>query len=222
MRASSGLMWTINDDEKKSFFFFLQNECSCARRHTLRWCKECVCVCVLTRTCVGITRLLLRAHETLEVGSVDHATVNLELGEGVVDLGGGELVAEGHEGVSEGLGVDLAVNVEGVEGLEDGLVVVSAASHLAGEEGHHLGEVHGAIGLIKHALGLTGGDGLAVVAEGGHQVGGAEETVLVDVHDAEGFLELLQGRVGELVENVGLLGHVEASADEVERELNNK
>jgi len=181
-----------------------------------------VCVCVLTRTCVGITRFLLRAHETLEVGSVDHATVNLELGEGIVDLGGGELVAEGHEGVSEGLGVDLAVNVEGVEGLEDGLVVVSAASHLAGEEGHHLGEVHGAIGLIKHALGLTGGDGLAVVAEGSHQVGGAEETVLVDVHDAEGFLELLQGRVGELVENVGLLGHVEASADEVERELNNK
>merc|ERR1711937_897816 len=167
-------------------------------------------------------RLLLRAHETLEVGSVDHATVNLELGEGVVDLGGGELVAEGHEGVSEGLSVDLAVNVEGVEGLEDGLVVVSAASHLAGEEGHHLGEVHGAIGLIKHALGLPGGDGLAVVAEGGHQVGGAEETVLVDVHDAEGFLELLQGRVGELVENVGLLGHVEASADEVERELDNK
>jgi len=159
---------------------------------------------------------LVGAHETLQVGSVDHAAVNLELGEGIVNLGGGELVAEGHEGVSEGLGVDLAVNVEGVEGLEDGLVVVSAASHLAGEEGHHLGEVHGAIGLIKHALGLTGGDGLAVVAEGGHQVGGAEETVLVDVHDAEGFLELLEGRVGEGVENVGLLGHVEA-ADEAER-----
>ena len=118
---------------------------TCARARSLRWC---VCACAR----VTITRFLLRAHQTLEVGSVDHATVDLELGEGIVDLGGGELVAEGHEGVSEGLGVDLAVDVEGVEGLEDGLVVVSAAGHLAGEEGHHLGEVHGAIGLIKHAL----------------------------------------------------------------------
>jgi len=190
---------------------------TCARARSLRWC---VCACAHAR--VTMTRFcccLLRAHQTLEVGSVDHATVNLELGEGIVDLGGGELVAEGHEGVSEGLSVDLAVDVEGVKGLEDGLVVVSAAGHLAGEEGHHLGEVHGAIGLIKHALGLTGGDGLAVVGEGSHQVGGREETVLVHIHDAEGLLELLEGRVGEGVENVGLLGHVEA-ADEAERELN--
>jgi len=160
---------------------------------------------------------LLGGHESLEVGSVDHATVNLELGEGIVDLGGGELVAEGHEGVSEGLGVNLAVNVEGVKGLEDGLVVVGAAGHLAGKEGHHLGEVHGTVGLVKHALGLTGGDGLAVVGEGGDKVGGAEETVLVDVHDAEGLLELLEGGVGEGVEDVGLLGHDVAGGGTEER-----
>ncbi len=58
---------------------------------------------------------LLGHHEGLEVGSVDHAAVDLELGEGVIHLGGGELVAEGHEGMSEGLGVDLAVDLEGVE-----------------------------------------------------------------------------------------------------------
>jgi len=194
-----------------------------ARLHArARALPKMVCVCACAHARVTITRFccLLRAHETLKVSSIDHATVNLELGEGIVDLGGGELVAEGHEGVSEGLGVDLSVDVEGVEGLEDGLVVVSAAGHLAGEEGHHLGEVHGAIGLIKHALGLTGGDGLAVVGEGSHQVGGREETVLVHIHDTEGLLELLEGRVGEGVENVGLLGHVEAAADEAERELN--
>ena len=32
---------------------------------------------------------------------------------------------------------------------------------------YHLGEVHGAVGLIEHALGLSGSDGLAVVAESG-------------------------------------------------------
>ena len=74
------------------------------------------------------------------------------LGEGIVDLGGGELVAEGHEGVSEGLGVDLAVHLEGLEGLDDGFVVVGTAGHLLGEQGDHLGEVHGSVSLIEHVL----------------------------------------------------------------------
>jgi len=143
------------------------------------------------------------------VGSVDHATVNLELGEGIVDLGGRELVAEGHEGVSEGLGVNLAVDFESLEGFDDGLIVIGATGHLASEQGHHLGEVHGSVGLVKHALGLSASDGLAVVGEGSDKVVGAEETVLVDVHNAESFLELLDGRVGERVENVGLLGHLD-------------
>ena len=33
-------------------------------------------------------------------------------------LRGSELVSEGHEGVPEGLGVDLPVDLEGLEGLE--------------------------------------------------------------------------------------------------------
>jgi len=150
----------------------------------------------------------LAGHETLEVSGVDHSTVDLELGEGVVDLGGGELVAEGHEGVSEGLGVDLAVDLESLEGLDDGLVIVGATGHLASEQGDHLGEVHGAISLIQHSLGLSASNGLAVVGEGSGEVTGAEETVLVDVHDTEGLLELLEGGVGEGVEDVGLLGHL--------------
>jgi len=152
---------------------------------------------------------LVGAHETLQVGSVDHAAVNLELGEGIVNLGGGELVAEGHEGVSEGLSIDLAVDLEGLEGFEDGLVVISATGHLASEQSDHLGEVHGSGSLIEHGLGLSGSDGLAVVAEGGDKVVGGEETVLVNVHDAESLLELLDGGVGEGIENVGLLGHVD-------------
>jgi len=151
---------------------------------------------------------LVGAHEALEVSGVDHSTVDLELGEGVVDLGGGELVAEGHEGVSEGLGVDLAVDLEGLERLEDGFVIVSATGHLASEQGHHLGEVHGSVGLVEHGLGLSASNGLAVVGKSGGEVAGAEETILVNVHDTEGLLELLEGGVGERVENVGLLGHL--------------
>jgi hypothetical protein len=39
-----------------------------------------------------------------------------------------------------------------LKGLEDGFVIVGAACHLGGEEGHHLGEVHGAVSLIQHTL----------------------------------------------------------------------
>ena len=60
--------------------------------------------------------------------------------------------------------------------------------------------------MIAH-LGLTTTDVLAVGSEGSHQVGGGQETVLVCVHDAESLLELLDGGVGEGVEDVGFLRH---------------
>ena len=88
------------------------------------------------------------------MGCVDHAAVDLELGEGIVDLAGGELVAEGHQLSSEGLGVNLAVLLESLEGSQDDIVIVRAAGHLGGEEGDHLGEVHGAIDLIEHSLAM--------------------------------------------------------------------
>jgi len=141
------------------------------------------------------------------VSGVNHATVDGEFTEGIVDLAGGKLVTEGHEGVSEGLSVNFAIDFKSFKGLEDGFVVVSAAGHLGGEKGDHLGEVHGSVSLIKHALGLTAGDIFAMVSEGSHEIISGEKAVLVDVHDTESLLELLDGRVGEGVENVGLLGH---------------
>jgi len=141
------------------------------------------------------------------VGGVDHALVNLHLREGVVDFAGGELDTEGHEGVPEGVGINLAVNLEGLEGGKDDVIIVGSTGHLGGEEGDHLGEVHGSVSLIKHALGLTAGDIFAMVSEGSHEIISGEKAVLVDVHDTESLLELLDGRVGEGVENVGLLGH---------------
>jgi len=138
---------------------------------------------------------------------VDHALINLHLREGVVDLAGRELVAEGHQRVPEGLGIDLALNLEGLEGGEDDIVIVGTTGHLGGEQGDHLGEVHGSVHLVKHGLGLTTTDILAVGGEGRHQVAGGKEPVLVGVHDAERLLELLDGGVGEGVEDVGFLRH---------------
>ena len=53
----------------------------------------------------------------------------------------------------EGIGIDLAVHLEGLEGSKDDIVVIGAAGHLGGEEGDHLGEVHGTVHLVEHGLG---------------------------------------------------------------------
>ena len=58
-------------------------------------------------------------------------------------------------------------------------------------------------------LGITTTNALSMGSKGGHEVGGGEEAVLVCVHDAEGFLELLDGGVGEGFEDVGFLRHLE-------------
>merc|ERR1712055_167352 len=105
------------------------------------------------------------AHQSLEVSSIDHSTVNLELGKCVINLGGGELVAEGHERVSEGLSIDLSVDLERLERLDDGLIIVGATGHFASEKGDHLGEVHWSISFVEHALGFSSRDGLAVIGK---------------------------------------------------------
>ena len=83
------------------------------------------------------------------MSSVDLSVLDLELAEGVVDLLLAELVAPGHQGVPEPgrtdaaeqlkarlerylkqhvshLCVDLSVDLEGVEGLDDDVIVVGA------------------------------------------------------------------------------------------------
>ena len=61
--------------------------------------------------------------------------------------------------------------------------------------------------LMLTNLSLSTTDVLAVGAEGSDEVGGGQESVLVGVHDAKGLLELLDGRVGEGVEDVSFLAH---------------
>ena len=61
--------------------------------------------------------------------------------------------------------------------------------------------------FLKTNLCLSTTNVLSVSAEGGDEVGGGQKSVLVSVHDAKGLLELLDGRVGEGVEDVSFLGH---------------
>ena len=82
--------------------------------------------------------------------------INLHLSKSVIDLAGGELDTEGHQGVPEGVSIDLAVDLEGLEGGKDDIVVIGAAGHLGGEQGDHLGEVHGPVHLVEHGLGEEG------------------------------------------------------------------
>ena len=57
-------------------------------------------------------------------------------------------------------------------------------------------------------LGITTTNALSMGSEGGHEVGGWEEAVLVSIHDTESLLELLDGRVGEGLEDIGFLRHL--------------
>ena len=61
--------------------------------------------------------------------------------------------------------------------------------------------------FLKTNLCLSATNVLSVSAEGGDEVGGGQKSILVSVHDAKGLLELLDGRVGEGVEDVGFLRH---------------
>lgn len=118
-----------------------------------------------------------------QLRGVDEAlVVDIHLVVRLVDLVGGELVAPGHERVPEPLGVDLALVVEGLEGVDDDVVLVGAAGHAVREEGEELSEVDGAGCLINHLVELLLRRQPAERVEGGAQIVLADDAVLVVVH----------------------------------------
>merc|ERR1711963_212464 len=68
----------------------------------------------------------------------------------------------------------------------------------------HFCEVDWTRSLRKHALGLTIGDGFADGAESSNNVAGGQETVLIGVHDTEGFFELLDLPLREESKHIGV------------------
>jgi hypothetical protein len=145
--------------------------------------------------------------EKLDEGvGVDPAlVVDLHRVEGVVDLLGGELVAPGHESVSEPFAVDGAVLVERPESSDDDFVVIGAAGvlHAVAEQAQQLGEVDRSRGLVDHLVELLLVGEFAHGVEGRPKIGLADDAVLVVVHQLEAFLELSYLRLGEHGEDIG-------------------
>merc|ERR1719513_326592 len=98
--------------------------------------------------------------------------------------------------MSESFSINLSIHFESLKGCEDNIIVVRSTSHLAGKKCDHLGEVHGSVNLVEHGLGFSTSNVLSVGSKSSLKVGGGQKAVLVGVHDAKGFLELLGHRMG--------------------------
>jgi len=141
------------------------------------------------------------ADELLGVDLV--VVVDGQVGVGLVDLRGGELVPPGHQGVAEHVAVDVAVVLDiRLERLLDELVIVHLALVLLGEHVEEHGEVEGAIGLGQHVGDFAVADDAADLVEDGAEIFFAEDTVLISVHDLEAFLHFGHLFLGEHVKDI--------------------
>merc|ERR1712019_88538 len=88
-----------------------------------------------------LLHLLLNSNEeSNDLLGLDHVVlIDLELSEDVVNLSLGHLVSPGHQGVLEHLGVNLAIQVVGLESLDNEVIgVVSVSGHLLLEHLDHV------------------------------------------------------------------------------------
>ena len=76
------------------------------------------------------------------------------------------------------------------------------SGHLLCKQRDHLGEVDGAGRLAHQVVGLGVCDGAADVHEGGLEVGGGDDAVLVNIDDSKSFLEFLNLFLAEEREDV--------------------
>merc|ERR1712128_174567 len=134
-----------------------------------------------------------------DVLGLDHVVlIDLELTEDVVDLSLGHLVSPGLEGVLEHLGVNLAVVVVSLEGLDNEVVgVVALAGHLLLEHLDHVVVGAGSRDLAQQSVELRPAHEDTDVVEGSTQVIFVQLAILVDVHKLEAVLVHLQLILGE-------------------------
>merc|ERR1719290_18892 len=143
--------------------------------------------------------LLLGNKETNNVLALDHVVlIDLELTEDVVNLRCGELVSPGHECVLEHTGIDLALNVVSLEGLDDEVIgVIALTSHLALEHLDH-GIISASTADLSQHLGkLILRHQLADIVEGSSEIILIDCAILVNVHKLEALLVHLQLFSGE-------------------------
>merc|ERR1719153_92867 len=134
-----------------------------------------------------------------DILGLDHVVlIDLELSENIVNLSLGHLVSPGLEGMLEHLGVDLALVVVSLEGLDNQVVgVVSITGHLLSEHGDHVVSCAGAGHLAQETVQLRLGHQDTHVVEGAAQVVLVKDAILVDVHQFEAVLVHLDLVIGE-------------------------
>merc|ERR1712127_748150 len=129
-----------------------------------------------------------------DVLGLDHVVlIDLELVEDVVNLSLGHLVSPGAEGMLKHLGVNLALVVVGLEGLDDEVIgVVAVAGHLLLEHLDHVVVGARSRDLSQQTVELRLAHEDTDVVEGTTQVVLVELAILVDVHQLEAVLVHLQ------------------------------
>jgi len=157
----------------------------------------------LLNGCGSLLNLLLLLldgdEETNDLLGLDHVVlIDLELSEDVVNFSLGHLVSPGHEGMLEHLGVNLAVQVVSLEGLDNEVIrVVAVSGHLLLEHLDHVVVGAGSGDLSKETVELSLGHEDTDVVEGSAEVIFVKVTVLVDVHQLEAVLVHLELLLGE-------------------------
>merc|ERR1719236_212472 len=150
--------------------------------------------------CGLLLDLLLDGNEkSNDLLALDHVVlINLELSEDVVDLSLGHLVSPGHQGVLEHLGVDLAVHVVSLEGLDNEVIgVVAVSGHLLLEHLDHVVVGAGAAHLAEETVQLGLGHEHTDIVESSTEVILVQGAVLVNVHQLEAVLVHLELLLGE-------------------------
>merc|ERR1740128_792393 len=124
--------------------------------------------------------------------------VNVELTEDVVNLGLGHLVSPGGESVLEHLDVDLALDIVGLEGLDDQVIgVVAITGHLLLEHLDHVVVGAETGDLSKETVELSLGHEDTDVVDGSAEVIFVDGSILVDVHQLEAVLVHVKLLLGE-------------------------
>merc|ERR1711942_120658 len=150
--------------------------------------------------CLFLLLLFLDSNkQTNNILRLDHVVfINLELSKDIINLSLGHLVSPGHESMSEHLGVDLAVSVISLVGLDNEVIrVVALAGHLLLEHADHVVSGAGATDLSQQAIQLALSHQDTNVVKSTTQVIFVNGAVLVDVHELEAVLVHLDLLLGE-------------------------
>merc|ERR1711872_404763 len=147
---------------------------------------------------LGLALVLLWRGSLLDGGWGGFLLLLLLLGDKESEDRLGHLVSPGLEGVLEHLDVDHALDVVGLEGLDDQVVgVVAVSGHLLLEHVDHVLVGAGSVDLSQQTVKLALSHEDTDVVEGSAEVIFVNGAILVDVHELEAVLVHVELLLGE-------------------------